>query len=740
MSNQAVVNAAQMMAETKFYESYSRFMEDKGRYETWEEAINRVMNMHRERYSAELIAHPELDELFQYTEKAYGEKRMLGAQRALQFGGEQLFKHNIRMYNCTSSWVDRPEFFGECMYMLLCGAGTGFSVQYHHIAKLPEVTARTSESMVFQVPDSIEGWAKAVDVLMSSYFVGGGKHPEYAGKKVVFDTSLIRPKGAKISGGFKAPGPGPLRRSLENIELMLDRAINEEGITRLRPIHCYDVVMHAADAVIAGGVRRSATICLFDKDDQEMMTAKTGNWFMDNPQRGRSNNSAVCIRDELTREEFMEIMKSVESFGEPGFIFTDNRDFTFNPCVEIGKFPVTEGGVSGWQGCNLSEINGGMCVTPEDFYIACRAGAIIGTLQAGYTDFKFLGEAAKEIFEREALIGVSVTGWMNNPEILFDDAVMAEGARIVKETNKYVAGLIGINPAARTCCVKPSGNASVLLGTASGIHGEHAPRYIRNIQMNKDTEIAKELYRVNPVMCEESAWSTNGTDWVISFPIESKPGSIYKADLLGVKQLEYVKKAQQVWVEQGTQLEYCADKRLRHNVSNTITVDNWAEVADYVYENRAFFAGISFLSMSGDKDYVQAPFTAVLTADEIVETYGDAALFASGLLVEGVEAFGNLWAGCDAAIYGHEFSDSHKDLEKRDFVRRLKKFAKNYFGDDLRTATYCLKDVYNLHRWNKLQREMKSIDWKQALTKHKFVEVDTMAAQACAGGACEVNF
>lgn len=732
------IDASRLMAETKFYESYSRFIPEQGRYETWDEAVSRVMNMHRERYAAEIEANPELEELISFAERAYWEKRILGAQRALQFGGEQLFKHNIRMYNCTSSWVDRPEFFGECMYMLLCGAGTGFSVQRHHIEKLPAVAPRTGEAVVFQIPDDIEGWATSIDVLLSSYFVNGGKHPEYAGKRVAFDTSLIRPKGAQISGGFKAPGPGPLRHSLERIEKLLTQAV-AGGETQLRAIQCYDIIMHAADAVIAGGVRRSATICLFDKDDQEMMKSKTGNWFSENPQRGRSNNSAVCIRSELTREEFAEIMKSVRDFGEPGFIFTDNRDFTYNPCVEIGKYPVTQDGRSGWQGCNLTETNGAMCNTREDLLLAAKAGAILGTLQAGYTDFKFLGESAKEIFEREALIGVSITGWMNNPEVLFDDDNMRDAAHLVKRTNRQVAQLIGIRPAARTTCAKPSGNASVLLGTASGIHGEHSARYIRNVQMNKESEVAKQMFATNPIMCEESEWSQTKSDWVVSFPIEAKPGSIFKSDLLGVKQLEFVKKAQMGWVEEGTDVELCVDPNLRHNISNTIVVDDWAAVEEYVYENRWHFAGISFLGMSGDKDYVQAPFTAVLTAEEIVDTYGDAGLFASGLLVEGVEAFGNLWAGCSAAIYNTEFTDSHKDLEKRDFVRRLNKFAKNYFNGDLQKATYCLKDVYNLHRWNKITQQMQDVDWSTKLTKQEFTDVDTMGAQACAGGVCDIS-
>jgi len=729
----------EMMSQSKFYMGYSRWLEQENRYETWEESVERVMNMHREKYKDKMT--DELEELISFAERQYKEKRVLGAQRALQFGGKQLFKHPARMFNCVSSHVTRTEFFQECMYLLLCGCGVGFSVQKHHIDQLPNIKPRTKRSKVFVVPDSIEGWSDAFGVLLSSYFEKDAPFPEFNGCHVAFDFSKIRPKGSEISGGFVAPGPDGLRNSLNKCEDLLERLLTIGN--RIRPIDAYDFVMHMADAVLSGGVRRSATICMFSKDDQEMLNAKTGDWFIKNPQRGRSNNSVMLKRDDITHDEWRHIMDSVKSYGEPGFIFTDNLEFTFNPCVEIGKLPVTKDGRSGFQGCNLCEINGGILTTVKEFEDACKAASIIGTLQAGYTDFTYLSSASKEIFEKESLIGVSITGWMNNPELLFNVDNQRKGAELVKRINKKVAKLIGINPAARCTAVKPSGNASVLLGTASGIHGEHSKRYFRNVQMNEQDQVLELLTNINSVMVEDSVWSATGTDKVVSFPIITPEGAILKDDLLGVKQLEYVKLAQQNWIEYGTDEELCMDKRLRHNVSNTITVDDWDEVEEYIYENRQWFAGISLLSAMGDKAYPQAPFTEVLTEDEILKKYGRAAFFSSGLIVDGLHAFNNnLWNACSTVLgFGEDITEENsKNVLKRDWVRRATKFAKNHFNGDLQEMTNCLKDVFNFHKWDKIEREIKHIDFATSMHKKQFVEIDEMGAQACAGGACSIEF
>lgn len=322
----------EMMSDSKFFMGYSRWKDDTNEYETWDESVERVMNMHRQKYAN--IMTDELEYNIKFAESAYKNMEVLGAQRALQFGGEQIFKHEARMYNCSSSYIDRTRFFSEAFYVSLCGAGVGFSVQRHHIDKLPAVARRSLKKVkVYSIPDDIEGWSDAVGVLLSSYFVTGSMFPEYMGCQVHFDYSKIRPKGSLISGGFKAPGPDGLRIALQRIEDLIESYLKDGSPKKLNSITAYDIMMHIADAVISGGVRRAATICVFDKDDELMLKAKTGKWFVENPQRARSNNSAILIRDELSRPEWANIMTNVKQYGEPGFIFASSKEHIFNPCV-----------------------------------------------------------------------------------------------------------------------------------------------------------------------------------------------------------------------------------------------------------------------------------------------------------------------------------------------------------------------------------------------------------------------
>ena len=1069
--------------------------------------------------------------------------------------------------NCTVSYCDRPRFFQEALWLLLCGAGVGFSVQKHHIDKLPPVSKPSPALATFVIPDTIEGWADSLGVMLASYGLITDDMPEFekfsrfVGTTVVFDYSLIRPAGSPLgSGSGKAPGPGPLRNAHEKIRELLNGVCTagsafvkwEEGKedtrVKLRPIHAYDIIMHASDAVISGGVRRSATICIFSKDDEEMLRAKTGDWFRTNPQRGRSNNSALLLRGETSWEEFDQIVKSTREFGEPGFVWADSTEIVYNPCfhpdtrimtergqvrlrdlyatqepnrvatdgrvtktdtlnvdergvvmrsatpvaltqrqasvfelvtehgfrvkatanhifptiegrkelkdlqpgdtlllpsgkgsfgaegsfddgfvlgmmtgdgtfsdsrghqhafidlweddfdisswlgdlvadraqhvksrqnggreprrldwcdqcptggdvkkkriggirfnrwlerrlatdpqtlkrnvpecvwqgsedivrgylsglffadgsvqasgsakretvslrltqanesllreiqqllmgfgvvsrlyprreagrrslpddkggrslydckavfelvisrpncvtfereiglkgrkgallkavldargrdcqkperfitrvasvefhsvsdvfcltepetnsviadgvvagqcVEIGMYPQLHG-LTGWAFCNLCEVNAKICNSNlAKWGRAIRAAAILGTLQAGYTTFDYLGPLSTEIAEREALLGVSMTGIMDNPKYALDPELQRKHAALVLEVNEQVAAKIGINPTARATCVKPAGSTSCIMETASGIHAHHAKRYFRRAQANKMEEPLQYYYSHNPRSVEQSVWSANDTDMVITFCIETDDEALTKHDVGAVQLLEYVKLTQQNWVTAGKVEERCAQPWLSHNVSNTINVkeNEWDQVGRFIYDNRHWFAGVSLLSHEGDLDYPQAPFVSVKDEQELVEVYGAGVFLASGLVVDGLHAFAdNLWAACDCALgIGENLKDfkiptgvpeevklAYKRVlaEKRDWVRRFNQFARRYFDGDLKKTSYCLKDVTLFKHWLDLRREHIPVDWSKMHEAEN--NVSFMHDSACAGGACQVGY
>lgn len=723
-----------------YVSKYARFNTGARRRETWNEAVDRVEQMHIRKF-------PQAKDDIEWAFDKVRQKLVLGSQRALQFGGKPIEQKNARMYNCCVSFCDRIRFFQETFWLLLCGCGTGFSVQNHHIAKLPNFFAnrQKGKKKKFIIPDSIEGWSDALGILLATY-MPHSDFPEWEGCDVVFDYSEIRPAGSVLASGVgKAPGPEPLRRSLEIIRNLLDDRIKKYD--RLRSIDAYDIVMHASDAVLSGGVRRSATICLFSQDDLEMLKAKTGNWFTENPQRARSNNSVILIRGSVSKEQFAEIMKSVREFGEPGFVWADHPDLCVNPCVEIGMWPVHwKTGASGWQMCNLCEINGKKVKHKEDFAIAAKAAAIIGTLQAAYTDFTYLGQVSKEIVEREALLGVSITGMMDNPDVIFDADIQKEMAKLILDTNEWMAKKIGINPAARATCVKPAGTTSCILGSASGIHPHHAKRYFRRIQGNYMEAPLQYFKKHNNIAVEKSVWSANKTDEVITFCVEVPDGAKTKNQLSALKLLEHVKNTQQNWVTAGKRLGLCTQPWLTHNVSNTINVrpDEWEGVTDYIYDNREFFAGIALLPQSGDLDYPQAPMCTIHTSKEIVAMYGEGSLFASGLIVHGLMAYDdNLWAACDAAMgLGTSLAEpADKSLipaweAKKEFIRRAQQFASRYFNGDVRHMTYCLKEVHNWKLWQDLQREYKDVDYSTMIEEKD--DTSETREWACAGGACGV--
>ncbi len=733
-----------------FTSKYSRYIPEKMRRETFDEAVDRVIDMHRRHFKAKGI---EVEDLLAVCEAGMKRRLMLGSQRAMQFGGDPILRKHARIYNCTTSYCDRPRFFQEALWLLLCGCGVGFSVQTHHIAKLPGIARPTGTRATYQIPDTIEGWSDALGVLLSSYFTTDQPFPEYANQVVDFDYELIRPKGRPISSGMgRAPGPEPLRRSIDLIRKLVEDRL-DQGITRFRPIDAYDIMMHASDAVLSGGVRRSASICLFSPDDELMATAKTGNWFSENAHRARSNNSAILLRSTTSREQFAKLMKSVREFGEPGFVWTDSLESTFNPCGEIGLYPQIDG-QTGFAFCNLCEINMGRVDSEETFREACTAAAILGTLQADYTDFEYLGDVSTRIARREALLGISMTGMMEHPGVSFDPKLQRKMAKLILDVNAQVAARIGIPVAARATCVKPAGTTSCILGTSSGIHPHHSRRYIRRAQANED-ELLVDFFRgQNPLAVEKSVWNPNGTDVVLNFCIEASPDAKTKRDVTAVDLLNYVKLTKENWIDAGKRTERCAQPWLSHNVSNTISVkdEEWASVEQYIYDHRAVFAGISLLPDGGDLDYPQAPFCEILAADEIVDLYGAGALMSSGLIVDGLYAFDdNLWAACDcvlgrgenldAPIEGNPPKRVREAIEavreaKRDWVRRAHKFAKNYFGGDPLKMTRCLKRVHSCKLWEDLTRTYLPVDYTQLQERRDNTTVTQTVA--CAGGKCDL--
>ena len=923
-------DSRKVVGEYIFLSKYSQT--HNGEKEKWEDAVARVMDMHFKRYAGKIKPEdePEFSALFTKAYNFYLDKRILGAQRALQYGGELMLEKHARFYNCSSTYIDRVQVFEEIMYLLLCGAGTGYSVQRVHTDKLPipKGFSNVQQPEKFVIPDTIEGWAKAVGKLMTAYYYGGAD--------IEFDYSEIRPKGAYIRGGFKAPGPEPLRLAIEKLHSILTKIKGR----KLRPFELHYLICVCANSVVTGGVRRSAMISIFDADDAEMASCKTGNWISTMPELCRSNNSAAILPD-TPKETFDSIFEFTKLYGEPGFVFIDKTDFVYNPCFtgetlvavadgrnavsikelaenvkefpvysgkwvdkagrnskrwkpeikkaiafktgdkevvevtlsdgtkfkctpnhklalkdgtyleackcvgkelqpfftikekyrtirvesvvacgvepvydltvednhnfyiitkgdenyenctgvlvhncgEVGMFPQIkdEDGVthSGWGFCNLAEINGGKVQSEQDFYDACEAASVICTLQAGYTDFKVLEKWSKMIAERDALIGVGITGLCENPDILFNPDVQKRGAKIVVETNKKVARMIGINEAARCTVVKPSGNSSQLLGTLSGITPGHSRHYIRHIQAADTEQAIQEWEKVNPDMVEKSVWAPD-REKVIAFPVTLPKGALLRKDLSAIEFLNYVLLTKQNWIEYGTNPEHPSTKEnptLRMNVSNTCTVkpDEWGDVREFLWNHRSQFGGISLLSSFGDLDYPQAPYTEVLDETELAQRYGAGAILSSGLIVDANDVFKDVWEACNAAmglapqlldisdkqiaefvvenikdghflvdIDGVCFSDVNCVIDflkrraetRKDWIRRFNSFADKYMNGDKQKTAYCLKHVNAFHKWQAICR-MKPVSYDNIVWEEpKLKEAGSEIATACAGGSC----
>jgi ribonucleoside-diphosphate reductase alpha chain len=529
---------------------YSKYIPELNRRETWEELVTRNKQMHQKTY-------PQLTDEIESAYKFVYAKKVLPSMRSLQFGGKPIEISPNRIYNCAYLPIDDYRAFGEAMFLLLGGTGVGYSVQTHHVEKLPEIRKpNPKRNRRYLIADSIEGWA-----------------------------------GARlVTSGGKAPGPQPLKECLIKLQGILDA--KEDG-DKLSPIEVHDMVCHVADAVLAGGIRRAALISLFSADDEEMIACKSGNWWETNPQRGRANNSATLMRHKLTKEFFMDLWKRVElsGAGEPGIYLTNDKDWGTNPCCEIALRP--------FQFCNLCEVNASDIESQEDLEARVKAAAFIGTLQAGYTSFHYLRPVWQRTTEKDALIGVSMTGIGSGTVLGYD---MKAAAKTVKIENERVAALIGINRSARTTTVKPAGTTSLTLGTSSGIHAWHNDFYIRRIRVGKNEAIYTYLAINHPELIEDEYFRPHDTA-VISIPQKAPAGAILRTES-PFQLLDRIKRVHLEWVKPGHRTG-----NNTHNVSATVSLrdDEWDLAGEWMWENRDHYNGLSVLPYNGGT-YTQAPF------------------------------------------------------------------------------------------------------------------------------------
>ena len=569
--------SSQILSDITVHMKYAKYREDLLRRETFKEIVDRNKAMHIKKF-------PVWEEQIEHAYSFVYDKMVLPSMRSMQFGGKPIEVAPNRVFNCAYMPIDDPRAFSEAMFLLLGGTGVGFSVQSHHVDKLPEISRpNPKRTRRYLIGDSIEGWADAVKVLILSYFNGTSK--------LRFDFSDIRPKGARlVTSGGKAPGPQPLKECLVKVEGILDRKENGEKLT---PIEVHDIVCHIADAVLAGGIRRAALISLFSADDDEMIAAKSGNWWETNPQRGRANNSVVLMRHKVTKEFFMDLWDRVKASGagEPGFYFTYDKDWGTNPCCEIALRP--------YQFCNLTEVNVSNVKDQADLEERVRAAAFIGTLQASYTDFHYLRPVWQRNTEKDALIGVSMTGIASGAVLELD---MKAAAEVVKQENARVAAMLGIRPAARTTCVKPAGTTSLTLGTSSGIHAWHNDYYIRRVRVGKNEAIYGYLSEYHPELIEDEFFRPHDTA-VISAPQKAPEGAITRSET-ALEMLERVKRVSVEWIRTGHR-----KGQNTHNVSATVTIreEEWAPVGEWMWENRDHYNGLSVLPHS-EHSYKQAPF------------------------------------------------------------------------------------------------------------------------------------
>jgi len=567
----------EILSDITVHMKYARYLPKKKRRETWKELVNRNKRMHWKNY-------PELRSEITAAYRLVHEKKVLPSMRSMQFGGKPIEVAPNRIYNCAFAPIDDWRVFSEIMFLLLGGTGVGYSVQKHHVDQLPEIRKPNSKrSRRFLVGDSIEGWADAVKALVRAYFLGGST--------IRFDFSDIRAKGARlVTSGGKAPGPQPLKECLLKVRGVLDEKNDGD---KLEPIEVHDIVCYIADAVLAGGIRRAALICLFSADDDEMLSAKTGNWWEKNPQRGRANNSVVLLRHRITKEFFEGLWERVKASGagEPGFYFSNDKDWGTNPCCEIALRP--------YQFCNLTEVNVSNIETQEELEDRVKTAAFIGTLQAGYTDFHYLRDIWRRTTEKDALIGVSMTGIASGKVLNLD---MTKAAAVVIEENTRVAKLLGIKAAARCTTVKPAGTTSLTLGTSSGIHAWHNDYYIRRIRVGKNESIYWYLYLNHTELVEDEYFRPHDTA-VISVPQKAPEGCITRHES-ALQLLKRVARVSEEWVKPGHR-----KGQNSHNVSATISIKDaeWQDVGEWMWDNRNKYNGLAVLPYT-EHTYKQAPF------------------------------------------------------------------------------------------------------------------------------------
>jgi len=572
------------LSKLTVFSKYAKYVPELKRRETWEEIVNRYRQMMIKKY-------PKLEDQIMQTSQFILDKKVLPSMRALQFAGPAAEVNNSRIYNCCYLPIDSIHSFSETMFLLLGGTGVGYSVQKQHVAQLPAVT-KPGKLRNYLIEDSIMGWADAVKVLMKAYLEGG-----FMPK---FDFRAIRKKGARlITAGGKAPGPEPLKICLAHVQAVLDR--KQEGES-LSPLECHDILCHIANSVLAGGIRRSAMISLFSHDDEEMITCKYGNWWETNEQRGRANNSAVLLRGSVGKEEFDNLWKRIEASGsgEPGIYWTNNLDWGTNPCCEIALRP--------YQFCNLCEVNVSDIESQGDLNNRVTAAAFFGSLQAGFTDFHYLRPIWQKTTQKDALLGIGMTG-IGSGEILKYNLEAA--AHVAKLTNAIISEQIGTNEAARVTCIKPSGTTSLVLGTASGIHAWHAPYYLRTMRFGKNEDVAAYLMVNHPELVEDDVLRPHDTVCV-RIPVKAPEGSIFRTET-AIDTLERVKKFSTEWVRAGHNI---GDNT--HNVSATISIkqDEWPIVGEWMWENAEFYNGLSVLPYWGGT-YKQAPFEDI-TEEEYI--------------------------------------------------------------------------------------------------------------------------